>query len=109
MPLGLADRRSAHPGLWCLAAGNRRFPPLEANKKAARIEPGGLESGENLPNVDYGEYVIVRTPATLLIVIVVPCEKPAGYDSFATEFSTLTYDVGPRRSERITDETPFSR
>jgi hypothetical protein len=26
----------------------------------------------------YGEYVIVRVPATLAIVIVVPCEKPEG-------------------------------
>ena len=33
---------------------------------------------------------MVRTPATLPIVIVVPCEKPAGYTSFATEFSALT-------------------
>ena len=39
---------------------------------------------------DYGEYVMVRTPATLPIVIVVPCEKPAGYASFATELSALT-------------------
>ena len=39
---------------------------------------------------DYGEYVMVRTPATLVIVIVVPCEKPAGYVSLATELSALT-------------------
>jgi hypothetical protein len=34
--------------------------------------------------------VIVRVPATFVIVIVVPCEKPAGYDSLATEFSAFT-------------------
>jgi hypothetical protein len=33
--------------------------------------------------------VIVRMPATLEIVIVVPGEKPAGYVSFATELSAL--------------------
>jgi len=27
--------------------------------------------------LNYGEYVMVRTPAMLPIVIVVPCEKPA--------------------------------
>jgi hypothetical protein len=40
--------------------------------------------------LNYGAYVIVRTPAMLPIVIVVPCEKPAGYASFATELSALT-------------------
>ena len=59
-------------------------------KKAACLRQAALNLGRLLPKVDYGEYVIVRTPAMLLIVIVVPCEKPAGYDSFATEFSALT-------------------
>jgi hypothetical protein len=59
-------------------------------------------STDRINLVDYGAYVIVRTPATLLIVMVVPCEKPVGYDSWATEFSAFTYDVGPRRSEMTT-------
>ena len=59
-------------------------------KKSRPRNAGGFELGDNFPNVDYGEYVIVRTPAMLAIVIVVPCEKPAGYVSFATVFSTLT-------------------
>ena len=37
------------------------------------------QSRYTLPGANgYGAYVIVRTPATLPIVIVVPCEKPAG-------------------------------
>ena len=62
----------------------------EPHEKAARVERAAFELSEIVPEADYGEYVIVRTPATLPIVIVVPCEKPAGYTSFATEFSTLT-------------------
>jgi hypothetical protein len=66
-----------------------REAPRGGKKKAARkraaLELFGIDLG-----ADYGAYVIVRTPATLPIVIVVPCEKPAGYTSFATEFSTLT-------------------
>jgi hypothetical protein len=38
---------------------------------------GGSIKEETL-SVDYGEYVMVRTPATPPIVIVVPCEKPEG-------------------------------
>jgi hypothetical protein len=34
--------------------------------------------------------VIVRTPATLVIVIVIPCVKDDGYVSLATELSALT-------------------
>jgi len=59
-------------------------------KKSRLLAAGGFGLGELLPKVGYGEYVIVRTPAMLAIVIVVPCEKPAGYDSFATELSALT-------------------
>jgi hypothetical protein len=59
-------------------------------KKAARVKRAAFELFGIALEGDYGAYVIVRTPATLPIVIVVPCEKPAGYTSFATEFSTLT-------------------
>ena len=60
-------------------------------------------------DLNHGAYVIVRRPATLPIVIVVPCEKPAGYASFATVFNALTYEVGPMSTEISTLETPFSR
>jgi hypothetical protein len=45
-------------------------------KKPPAFAGGSIK--EETPIVDYGEYVMVRTPATPLIVIVVPCEKPEG-------------------------------
>gem|GEM_PF-3195942 len=47
-------------------------------KKSRPHKAGGFEFGENVPNVDYGAYVIVRIPATLVIVIVTPCVKVVG-------------------------------
>jgi len=48
---------------------------IPAKKKAARRKPGGLAAKSG---PFYGEYVIVRVPATLWIVTVMPCVKSAG-------------------------------
>jgi hypothetical protein len=64
--------------------------PGTGRKKSRPQEAGGLASGKISRLSDYGAYVIVRTPATLAIVMVVPCEKPVGYVSFATEFRAFT-------------------
>jgi|HubBroStandDraft_5_1064220.scaffolds.fasta_scaffold504653_2 hypothetical protein len=54
--------------------------PPAAREPGAKKPPacaGGSIKEETLA-ADYGEYVMVRTPATPPIVIVVPCEKPEG-------------------------------
>jgi len=63
----------------------RRWPQ---RKKAARIPSGGPCFSWDVPC--YGEYVIVRVPATLEIVTVMPCVKYVGYVSLATVLSALT-------------------
>ena len=47
-------------------------------KKSRPRKAGGFEFGENFPNVDYGAYVMVRTPATLVMETVTPWVKLAG-------------------------------
>jgi hypothetical protein len=49
----------------------------DAGKKKPPAFAGGLTKEGTLA-ADYGEYVIVRTPATPVIVIVVPWENPKG-------------------------------
>jgi hypothetical protein len=68
----------------CVSRVRRR----EWARKRPPVERAAWTEGR--PFVDYGAYVIVRAPATLLIVIVVPWEKPVGYVSWATEFSAFT-------------------
>jgi hypothetical protein len=71
--------------------GARPRSRARAHKKAACLRQAALNLGRRSSRKRiYGEYVMVRTPAMLPMVIVVPCEKPAGYASFATEFSALT-------------------
>ena len=79
-------RRSERTG-----ARDEPFMTLDSGpKKAAHVMRAALNLGNYFPNVDYGEYVIVRTPATLAIVIVCPGRSPRDTLSFATELSALT-------------------
>src|SRR5271154_6229513 len=78
---GLLGVRSHGPlrkeRLLCLWGSRGRSPALSGgHKKKPPAKSGRPCIGEDLPISDYGAYVIVRTPATLPIVIVVPCEKP---------------------------------
>jgi hypothetical protein len=51
----------------------------DSGKKKPPRQGGGFESeGLEGLNTDYGAYVMVRTPATLLIVTVMPCVKDVG-------------------------------
>jgi len=60
--------------------------PNQGNKKGRPVSRAALL----LSDAFYGAYVIVRVPATLWIVTVIPCVKVVGYVSLATVLRALT-------------------